>query len=160
MAIKVGDKIPELKLQVAKPGGIEAASTKDLFAGKKVVLFAVPGAFTPTCSNQHLPSFIEKAAEIRGKGVDAIVCLAVNDAFVMDAWAKDRGAGDDVIMLADGSAEFTRAVGLELDVSRFGMGQRSQRYAAIVEDGVVTSLHVEEPMKFDVSSAEAILKQL
>ena len=160
MALKVGDRIPELQLQVAKSGGIEAASTKDLFAGKKVVLFAVPGAFTPTCSNQHLPSFIEKAAEIRGKGVDAIVCLAVNDAFVMDAWAKDRGAGDDVIMLADGSAEFTRAVGLELDVNRFGMGQRSQRYAAIVEDGVVTSLNVEEPMKFEVSSAEAILKQL
>ncbi len=160
MALKVGDRIPELQLQVAKSGGIEAASTKDLFAGKKVVLFAVPGAFTPTCSNQHLPSFIEKAAEIRGKGVDAIVCLAVNDAFVMDAWAKDRGAGDDVIMLADGSAEFTRAVGLELDVNRFGMGQRSQRYAAIVEDGVVTSLNVEEPTKFEVSSAEAILKQL
>ncbi len=160
MAIKVGDRIPELQLQVAKPSGIETTSTKDLFAGKKVVLFAVPGAFTPTCSNQHLPSFLEKAAEIRGKGVDAIVCLAVNDAFVMDAWAKDRGAGDDVIMLADGSAEFTRAVGLELDVSRFGMGQRSQRYAAIVEDGVVTSLNVEEPMKFEVSSGEAILKQL
>ncbi len=160
MAIKVGDRIPELQLKVAKPSGIETTSTKDLFAGKKVVLFAVPGAFTPTCSNQHLPSFLEKAAEIRGKGVDAIVCLAVNDAFVMDAWAKDRGAGDDVIMLADGSAEFTRAVGLELDVSRFGMGQRSQRYAAIVEDGVVTSLNVEEPMKFEVSSGEAILKQL
>ncbi len=160
MAIKVGDRIPELQLQVAKPSGIETTSTKDLFAGKKVVLFAVPGAFTPTCSNQHLPSFLEKAAEIRGKGVDAIFCLAVNDAFVMAAWAKDRGAGDDVIMLADGSAEFTRAVGLELDVSRFGMGQRSQRYAAIVEDGVVTSLNVEEPMKFEVSSGEAILKQL
>ena len=160
MSIKVGDRIPELKLQVAKPGGIESASTKDLFAGKKVVLFAVPGAFTPTCSNQHLPGFIEKAAEIRGKGVDAIVCLAVNDAFVMSAWAKDRGAGDDVIMLADGSAEFTRAVGLELDGSGFGMGQRSQRYAAIVEDGVVTSIHVEEPLKVDLSSAEAILKQL
>ena len=160
MAIKVGDRIPELQLQVAKPGGIEAASTKDLFAGKKVVLFAVPGAFTPTCSNQHFPGFVEKAAEIRGKGVDAIVCLAVNDAFVMDAWAKDRGAGDDVIMLADGSSEFTKAVGLEMDGSRFGMGQRSQRYAAIVDDCVVTSLHVEEPMKFEVSSAEAILKQL
>ncbi len=160
MAIKVGDRIPELKLQIAKSGGIEATSTKDLFAGKKVVLFAVPGAFTPTCSNQHFPGFVEKAAEIRGKGVDAIVCLAVNDAFVMDAWGKDRGAGDDVIMLADGSGEFTKAVGLEMDGSRFGLGQRSQRYAAVVDDCVVTSLHVEEPMKFEVSSAEAILKQL
>ena len=160
MAIKVGDTIPELKLQIAKSAGIEATSTKDLFAGKKVVLFAVPGAFTPTCSNQHFPGFVEKAAEIRGKGVDAIVCLAVNDAFVMDAWGKDRGAGDDVIMLADGSGEFTKAVGLEMDGSRFGLGQRSQRYAAIVDDCVVTSLHVEEPMKFEVSSAEAILKQL
>ncbi len=160
MAIKVGDRIPELKLQIARSGGIEATSTKDLFAGKKVVLFAVPGAFTPTCSNQHFPGFVEKAAEIRGKGVDAIVCLAVNDAFVMDAWGKDRGAGDDVIMLADGSGEFTKAVGLEMDGSRFGLGQRSQRYAAVVDDCVVTSLHVEEPMKFEVSSAEAILKQL
>ncbi len=159
MAIKVGDNVPELKLQVAKSSGIEASSTKDLFGGKKVVLFAVPGAFTPTCSNQHLPGFIEKAAEIRGKGVDAIVCLAVNDAFVMDAWAKERGAGD-VVMLADGSGEFTRAVGLELDASGFGMGLRSQRYAAIIEDCVVTSLHVEEPLKVEASSAEAILKQL
>lgn len=159
MAIKVGDNVPELKLQVAKSSGIEASSTKDLFGGKKVVLFAVPGAFTPTCSNQHLPGFIEKAAEIRGKGVDAIVCLAVNDAFVMDAWAKERGAGD-VIMLADGSGEFTRAVGLELDASGFGMGLRSQRYAAIIEDCVVTSLHVEEPLKVEASSAGAILKQL
>ncbi len=159
MAIQVGSALPEMELQVAKPGGIETASTKDLFAGR-VVLFAVPGAFTPTCSAKHLPGFIEKAAEIRSKGVDRILCLAVNDAFVMDAWAKDRGAGEDVVMVADGSGEFTKAVGLEMDGSRFGMGTRSQRYAAIIEDGVVKSLHVEEPMKLEVSSAEAILKAL
>ncbi|MEE9281397.1 MAG: peroxiredoxin [Myxococcota bacterium] len=160
MAIKVGDRVPEVQLQVAKPGGMENVSTKDLFAGKKVVLFAVPGAFTPTCSQKHLPGFIENAAEIRSKGVDSIVCLSVNDAFVMGAWGDDRGAGDEIVMLADGSAEFTKAVGLELDGSRFGMGLRSQRYAAVIEDGVVTALHVEEPMKFEVSSAEAILKAL
>ena len=160
MGIQVGDRLPELQLQVAKPGGIESVSTKGLFAGKKVVLFAVPGAFTPTCSLKHLPGFIEKAAEIRAKGIDSIVCLAVNDAFVMDAWAKERGTGDAVIMLADGSAEFTRAVGLELDGSRLGLGLRSQRYAAIIEDGVVKSLHVEEPRQLEVSSAEAILRGL
>ena len=159
MAIQVGSALPKMELQVAKPGGIETASTVDLFAGR-VVLFAVPGAFTPTCSVKHLPGFIEKAAEIRSKGVDRILCLAVNDAFVMDAWAKDRSAGGDVVMVADGSGEFTKAVGLEMDGSRFGMGTRSQRYAAIIEDGVVKSLHVEEPMKLEVSSAEAILKAL
>ena len=159
MAIQVGSALPEMELQVAKPGGIETASTKALFGGR-VVLFAVPGAFTPTCSVKHLPGFIEKAAELRSKGVDRILCLAVNDAFVMDAWAKDRGAGEDVVMVADGSGEFTKAVGLEMDGSRFGMGTRSQRYAAIIEDGVVKSLHVEKPMAFEVSSAEAILKEL
>ena len=159
MAIQVGDKLPEIDLQVARPGGIETASTRELFTGK-VVLFAVPGAFTPTCSAKHLPGYIERAAEIRAKGVDRIICLAVNDAFVMDAWAKERGAGDDVVMVADGSAVFTRAVGLEMDGSGFGMGLRSQRYAAIVEDGVVRALHVEAPMKVEVSSAEAILAAL
>ncbi len=160
MAIKVGDKIPEAALQVAGPGGIEKANTSELFAGKKTVLFAVPGAFTPTCSAKHLPGFIDRADEIRSKGVDQIVCLSVNDAFVMDAWAKDRGAGDKVLMLADGSAQFTKQLGLEMDGSKFGMGTRVQRFAAVVNDGVVESLHVEKPMAFEVSSAEAILKAL
>ncbi len=160
MAISVGDKIPEGALAHKTADGINPVSTAELFGGKKVVLFAVPGAFTPTCSLKHLPGFIEKAAEIRAKGIDSIVCLAVNDAFVMDAWAKERGVGDAVIMLADGSAEFTKAVGLELDGSRLGLGLRSQRYAAIIEDGVVKSLHVEEPRQLEVSSAEAILRGL
>ncbi len=145
MGIQVGDRLPARCSYRSRSRAVSRASRpKDLFAGKKVVLFAVPGAFTPTCSLKHLPGFIEKAAEIR-KGIDSIICLAVNDAFVMDAWAKERGAGDAVIMLADGSAEFTKAVGLELDGSRLGLGLRSQRYAAIIEDGVVKSLHVEEP---------------
>jgi peroxiredoxin len=160
MAIQVGDKFPEQKLQIATNKGIENATTGELLAGKKVVLFAVPGAFTPTCSAKHLPGFIDRAAEIRSKGVDSILCLSVNDAFVMEAWAKDRGAGDKIVMLADGSAELTKALGLEMDGSRFGMGLRCQRFAAIVEDGVVTALQVEAPMKFEVSSAEAILAAL
>ena len=160
MAIQVGDKFPEQKLQIATHKGIESATTGELLAGKKVVLFGVPGAFTPTCSAKHLPGFIDRAGEIRSKGVDSILCLSVNDAFVMDAWAKDRGAGDKVVMLADGSAELTKALGLEMDGSRFGMGLRCQRFAAIIEDGVVTALHVEAPMKFEVSNAEAILAAL
>jgi peroxiredoxin len=160
MAIKVGDKLPEMELQVAKLGNIEQVNTREIFAGKKVVLFAVPGAFTPTCSAKHLPGFIDKADEITAKGVDTIVCLSVNDAFVMAAWGKDRGAADKVLMLADGSGQLTKALGLEMDGTKFGMGIRSQRYAAIVEDGVVKSLHVEAPMKFEVSSAEAILAEL
>ncbi len=120
----------------------------------------MPGAFTPTCSAKHLPGFIDKADEIASKGVDQIVCLSVNDAFVMGAWAADRGAGDKIVMLADGSAEFTKALGLDFDGSKFGMGRRAQRFAAVIEDGVVKSLHVEKPMAFEVSSAEAILKEL
>jgi len=160
MAIKVGEKIPSVKVKVVGPDGQQDATTDELFAGKKAVLFAVPGAFTPTCSAKHLPGFIEKADAIRAKGVDAVYCLSVNDAFVMDAWGKDRGAGDAVTLVADGSADLTKALGLEMDGSGFGMGLRSQRYAAIVEDGVVTHLGLEAPMKFDVSSAEAILKAL
>ncbi len=160
MAIQVGEKFPDIKLQIATHTGIESATTQELLSRKKVVLFGVPGAFTPTCSAKHLPGFIDRAAEIRSKGVDSILCLSVNDAFVMEAWAKDRGAGDEVVMLADGSAELTKALGLEMDGSRFGMGLRCQRFAAIVEDGVVTALHVEAPMKFEVSSAEAILAAL
>jgi peroxiredoxin len=159
MAIKQGDRLPDLELQASSGKGIEKVQTSELFRGK-VVLFAVPGAFTPTCSAKHLPGFIDRADEIRSKGVDRIVCLSVNDAFVMDAWGKDRGAGDKVVMLADGSGEFTKAVGLDFDASNFGMGVRSQRYAAVIEDGVVKSLHVEKPMQFEASSAEAILQAL
>ena len=160
MAIQVGDKLPSGTLKVADANGIRDVTTDELFAGKKVVLFAVPGAFTPTCSAKHLPGFVQKADEIRAKGVDAIVCLAVNDAFVMGAWGRDQQVGDKVIMAADGNAEWTRALGLELDASRFGMGIRSQRFAMIVEDGVVRKLAVEQPGKFEVSSAEAILQAL
>ena len=160
MTISVGDKIPAGALKIAGPNGTEDASTDELFGGKKVVLFAVPGAFTPTCSAQHLPGFVRKADEIKAKGVDSIICLAVNDAFVMDAWGKAHNAGDAVVMAADGNAEFTRALGLEFDASAFGMGVRAQRFALIVEDGVVVGVFVEAPMKFQVSSAEAILEQL
>ena len=160
MAIQVGDKIPSVKLKIVTPDGQSDATTDDLFAGKKVVLFAVPGAFTPLCSGQHLPGYIQKASDFKSKGVDSVLCLSVNDAFVMDAWAKDRGAGSDVTLVADGSAEFTRAVGLEFDAGNFGMGTRSQRYALIAEDGVVTHVAVEQPMKFEVSSADAILGAL
>ena len=160
MALQTGDKIPEVTLKAMTSDGIEDVSTGELFRGRKVVLFALPGAFTPTCSAKHLPGFIEKADEIKSKGVDEIVCLAVNDAFVMGAWAKAHGGGDAVKLVADGNAEFSRAVGLDFDGSNFAMGVRSQRYAAIVDDGVVTHLAVEEPMKFEVSSAEAILAAL
>ncbi len=156
MAIQVGDKIPSVTL---KTTDMQDAATDDLFSGK-VVLFALPGAFTPTCSAKHLPGFIEKAAEIKAKGVDRIVCLSVNDAFVMAAWSKAQDADDDVTLVADDNGEFSRAVGLDFDGSKFGMGLRSQRYAAIIEDGVVKHLAVEAPMQFEVSSAEAILQAL
>jgi peroxiredoxin len=160
MAIRVGEKIPSVKVKVVTPEGAKEANTAELFAGKKAVLFAVPGAFTPLCSAQHLPGFVNHAKEIEAKGVDAIYCLSVNDGWVMGAWAKDRNVGDAVTLIADGSGEFTKATGLELDATGAGLGIRSQRYAAIVEDGVVTHLAVEQPMKFEVSSAEAILKAL
>jgi len=156
MAIQVGDKIPTMTL---KGTDMQDVTTDELFAGK-VVLFAVPGAFTPTCSAKHLPGFVEKAAEIKAKGVDRIVGLSVNDAFVMAAWGKAHGTGDDVTLVADGNGEFSRAVGLDFDGSKFGMGLRSQRYAAVIEDGVVKHLAVEAPMQFEVSSAEAILAAL
>jgi len=160
MAIQVGEKIPSATLKVADTDGIKDVTTEQLFAGKKVVLFAVPGAFTPTCSAKHLPGFVQNAAAIRAKGVDAIVCLAVNDAFVMGAWAKDQHVGDSVVMAADGNAEFAKALGLDFDGSKFGMGLRSQRFALIVDDGVVKHVAVEAPGKFEVSSAEAVLKAL
>ena len=160
MAIKTGDKVPSATLMQMKDGGPKPVSTDDLFKGKKVVVFALPGAFTPTCSAKHLPGFIQNAQALKGKGVDAIACVSVNDAFVMGAWGDQQGAGDKVMMLADGNGDFTRAMGLELDGSRFGMGKRSQRYAMVVDNGVVKELNVEEPGAFAVSSAEHVLKQL
>jgi len=160
MTIQVGDKLPQATLAVMTDEGPQQRSTDDIFAGKKVALFALPGAYTPTCSAKHVPGFKEHAAEFRAKGVDTIACLSVNDAFVMGAWGKDQGVGDDVVMLADGNGEFTNKVGLEMDGSKFGMGTRSQRYSMIVEDGVVKTLNVEEPGQFKVSSAEHMLGQL
>ncbi len=160
MTIRVGDNIPNGTLKIVTADGIEDRTTDQLFSGKKVVLFALPGAFTPTCSAKHLPGYVEHAAAINAKGIDSIICLATNDAFVMAAWAKDRSVGDKLLMAADGNAEFTKALGLEFDASKFGMGVRSQRYAAIIEDGVVRTLNVEQPMKFEVSNAETILAAL
>ena len=160
MAIKVGDKLPEATFTTMGPEGPKPITTAELTAGKTVALFALPGAFTPTCSAKHLPGFKAKAADLRKKGVDTIACVSVNDVFVMNAWGKDQGVGDDVLMLADGNGEFTKAVGLELDASRFGMGSRSQRYSMIVENGVVKQLNVEEGGEFRVSSADYMLEQL
>ena len=157
MAIQEGDKIPAVTVKATDMSNL---TTDELFSGKKVVLFAVPGAFTPTCSNQHLPGFIESADAIRAKGVDDIICMSVNDAFVMDSWGKDRGVGDKVRLIADGNGELSKALGLDFDGSGIGFGLRCQRFAAIVENGVVTKLAVEEPMKFEVSSAAAILAAL
>lgn len=160
MAIEIGDKLPEATLTVATSDGPQARTTDEIFAGKKVVLFAVPGAFTPLCSARHLPGYIQSAKEIKARGVDTIVCLAVNDAFVMGAWGEAQNAGEQVLMAADGSAGFTKALGLDFDASQFGMGVRAQRFAAIIDDGVVTTLNVEAPMKFEVSDAETILAAL
>ena len=159
MTIKEGEKLPNAKLFMMKEGKPTAVTTSDLFAGKKVVVFAVPGAFTPTCSQAHLPGFVVNADAIKAKGVDSIICLSVNDAFVMDSWGKDKNA-EEILMVGDGNGEFTAAVGLEMDGSGFGLGKRSQRYAMIVNDGKVTKLAVEAPGKFEVSSAEAVLKAL
>jgi glutaredoxin/glutathione-dependent peroxiredoxin len=160
MTIKVGDKIPATNLKYKNSDGIQTISTDDLFKGKTVVLFALPGAFTPTCSAKHLPGFVHNAGALKAKGVDTIACLSVNDAFVMDAWGKDQKTGDKVMMLADGNGEFSKAVGLTMDASGYGMGTRSQRYAMVVKDGVVKTLNVEAPGAFEVSSAEAVLKAL
>ena len=161
MAIKVGDTLPaDLKLKEMKDGAPRDVTVGDLFRGKRVVLFAVPGAFTPTCSMKHLPGFVADAEKIRAKGIDDVVCVSVNDAFVMDAWGKAQGAVGKVRMLADGNGEFTRAVGLELDASGFGMGKRSQRYGMVVRDGKVEQLHVEPGGGLNVSSCEAVLGKL
>jgi len=161
MTIKVGDKVPSAMLmEKKKDTGPAPVKTDDLFAGKKVIVFALPGAFTPTCSAKHLPGFVQHAEEIKKKGIDAIVCLSVNDAFVMGAWGEQQCVGDKVRMLADGNGEFTHALGLEMDATKFGMGKRSQRFSMLVDNGVVKELNIEEPGAFSVSSAEHILKQL
>ena len=160
MTIAVGDKIPSAKLKTMTAEGPKDISTEEIFGGKKVVLFAVPGAFTPTCSAKHLPGFVEKAAQIKAKGVDTVACLAVNDAFVMGAWGKAQNTDGKVLMLADGAAAFTKQLGLDLDLSAPGMGVRSKRYAMVVDNGVVKALNVEAPGAFEVSSADAILRAL
>jgi peroxiredoxin len=160
MTIQVGDRIPSATLLKATSEGPEPVDTESYFAGRTVALFSVPGAFTPTCSARHLPGFVEKAEELRGKGVDEVACVAVNDAFVLQAWAKQAGAEDKVTMLADGNGDFAEALGLTMDGSKFGMGKRGSRWSAIVENGVVTQLNVEEPGAFSVSSAEFMLGQL
>jgi peroxiredoxin len=160
MRIKVGDKIPDATFTVFGPEGPKPLTTEELFKGKTVAFFAVPGAFTPTCSARHLPSFKTNAAALRRKGVDTIACVSVNDVFVMKAWGENQGVGANILMLADGNGAFTRAVGLELDGSRFGMGHRSQRYSMIVKDCIVKELNVEAGGEYKVSSAEHMLEQL
>lgn len=159
MTISQGENLPDVTVQVMQDGRPAPASLREMTAGKKVVMFAVPGAFTPTCSLQHLPGFVEQADALKAKGVDEIICTAVNDAFVMDAWGKSQSA-DAISMVADGNGDLASALGLVMDGSGFGMGNRSQRYAMVVDDGVVTKLAVEGPGQFEVSSAEAILADL
>jgi glutaredoxin/glutathione-dependent peroxiredoxin len=160
MTIQVGDTIPSVKIMQATPEGPKEVDTAELFAGKTVVLFGVPGAFTPTCSAKHLPGFVQHAAALKAKGVELIACMAVNDAFVMGAWGKDQGVGDQVAMLADGSAAFTRAMGLEFDLTARGLGVRCQRFALIAKGGKVTHIGVEAPGAFEASKAEAVLAAL
>jgi peroxiredoxin len=161
MAINVGDKLPKgLRLREITAEGMKDVDLDDITRGKTIVLFAVPGAFTPTCSLKHLPGFVDHAAEIRAKGIDEILCVSVNDAFVMDAWGKDQGVGGKVRMIADGNGDFTEALGLVADASGYGMGKRSKRYAMVVKDGTVQHLLVEPKGGLDVSSAESVLRQL
>jgi peroxiredoxin len=160
MPIKVGDKMPSGTLTLATKEGPQKVSAEEFFKGKKVVLFSVPGAFTPTCDAKHLPGFVERAGELRAKGVDTIACLAVNDPFVMKAWGKSQSADDKVVMIADGNADYTKALGLEMDATGFGMGIRGQRFALTVDNGVVTHVNVEAKGEFKVSSAESVLAQL
>ena len=158
--IKVGDTIPSAKLTAATADGPKEISTDEVFAGKKVVMFAVPGAFTPTCSARHLPGYLQNIEALKAKGVDTVACIAVNDAFVMGAWARDQDVDGRILMLADGSAAFTKSIGLELDLTARGLGIRSQRFAMVVDNGAVTSLNVEPPGGFEVSKAEAVLASL
>jgi peroxiredoxin len=160
MAVKEGDKVPSAKLKVKTSEGVKDVSTDEYFKGKKVVLFALPGAFTPTCSAKHVPSFVQNYDALKQKGVDKIACVSVNDAFVMEAWGRDQKCDSKIDMLADGNAEFTKAMGLEMDASGYGMGTRSKRYAMVVDNGVIKKLNVEQPGAFEVSSAEAVMKAL
>jgi len=160
MVLRAGDKLPSHDFMIMGEEGPKKISTQELCGVGRTVLFAVPGAFTPTCSAKHLPGFIEKAGELADKGVLRIACVSVNDVFVMEAWGKSQGAGEDVLMLADGNGSFAKAMGLEMDASGFGMGMRSQRYAMVVEDGIISSIYVEAPGNFEVSSAEYVLSQL
>ncbi len=160
MTIQIGDKIPAATLAAATADGPKPINTDEIFAGKTVALFAVPGAFTPTCSARHLPGYVDNGAALKAKGVDTIACLSVNDAFVMGAWQKSTDGADDILFLADGSGDLTKALGLTLDATGFGMGERSQRYSMLVKDGVVTELNIEQGGEFKVSSAEHLLAQL
>eukprot|EP01012_Entosiphon_sulcatum_P012213 TRINITY_DN17631_c0_g1_i1.p2 TRINITY_DN17631_c0_g1~~TRINITY_DN17631_c0_g1_i1.p2 ORF type:complete len:161 (+),score=39.60 TRINITY_DN17631_c0_g1_i1:27-509(+) len=160
MSIQVGDAIPSVTLKHLTDNGMQDVTTDSLFKGKKVVLFSVPGAFTPTCSAKHLPGFVQNAEALKAKGVDSIVCLAVNDPFVMRAWGEKNSVGDNVVMLPDGNATFTEALGLTMDGSGYGLGTRGQRFALVAEDGKVTHVAVEKPGAFEVSSAEAVLGAL
>ncbi|WP_395016256.1 peroxiredoxin [Dongia sp.] len=160
MTIKVGDKLPSVTLKYMNKDGMQTATTDDLFKGKKAVLFGLPGAFTPTCSAKHLPGFVTHADDLKKRGVEVIACLSVNDAFVMDAWGKAQNAGEKVMMLADGNADFAKATGLTMDGTGYGMGLRTSRWAMVLEDGKVRTLNVEAPGAFEVSSAEAVMKTL
>ena len=160
MAVKAGDRLPSATFMTPTEEGPAPMTTDEVFKGKRVALFAVPGAFTPTCSAKHLPGFKDRAADLKAKGVDRIVCVSVNDVFVMKAWAKDQGIKTEVMMLADGNGEFTKALGLDFDGSKFGMGLRSQRYSLVADNGVVSQLNVEEAGAFEVSSADYMLEHL
>ena len=160
MTIKVGDTLPEASFMTMIDGSPAPKSTADVFGAKTVALFAVPGAFTPTCSAKHLPGFKDHESDLKAKGVDAIACVSVNDVFVMDAWGKSQGAGDTVTMLADGNGAFAKAIGLEMDASKFGMGHRGQRFSMVVRDGVVEQLNVEAPGAYEVSGGDYLLAQL
>ena len=160
MTIKAGDRMPEGSFAFMGASGPDTLTSEQLFSGKKVVLFSVPGAFTPTCSLKHVPGFVELADAIRSRGVDTVACMAVNDVFVMHAWGREQGVGDKILMLADGNADYARALGLENDSRAWGMGIRSRRFAIVAEDGVATTVAVDEPGQFEHSSAEAILERL
>jgi peroxiredoxin len=160
MSIKVGERAPAGQFKVMSENGPRDLSTGELFNGKRVVLFSVPGAFTPTCSAKHLPGYLSLAAQLRAKGIDTIACMAVNDVFVMSAWGKASNVGENVLMLADGNGDYARALGLELDAKGHGMGTRGQRFAMVVDNGVVTHLNIEAPGQFKVSAAEAVLAAL
>jgi peroxiredoxin len=159
MTIQVGDRLPDVPITIATADGPKPTTTADFFKGKRIALFAVPGAFTPTCSARHLPSYVDKADDLKDRGIDEIACISVNDPFVMAAWAQ-RDGSDDIVMLSDGNGEFADAIGLGMDASKFGMGKRSQRYSMIVDDGIVEQLNVEAPGEYRASSAENMLDQI